>query len=412
MKWPVVSITTIADLAFDRVVAYEGEKSYVDTGSVGLDGSIENTAKSVTFDARPSRADLIVRADDILFARMKGTAKVVLATTYNSSFIYSTGFVVLRPKIRLVEPRYLYYYVRSSAFQQQKDCLSTGAIQLAINNSAIPKINVPIPLIKEQQMIVEVLEQADLLRKKRADADAKAERILPVLFYKMFGDPETNPMSWPKQPIREIAIVTTGNTPSRKKPEYYGNHIEWIKSDNINTPSHFLTTATEYLSKQGQQVGRVVGPGATLVTCIAGSPSCIGNVAMTDRKVAFNQQINALTPKVGVNPYFLYCHCIVSKKLIQSASTGGMKGLVSKSRLSEVLFIRPPSKLQDHFGCLAEPITKATQNRIQQKTRLDRLFEILTAHAFTGDLTAKWREAHMKELLAEMEIQSKALNLS
>jgi type I restriction enzyme S subunit len=29
--------------------------------------------------------------------------------------------------------------------------------------------------------------------------------------------------------------------------------------------------------------------------------------------------------------------------------------------------------------------------------------------AFTGDLTAKWREAHMKELLAELEAQAKAL---
>jgi hypothetical protein len=29
--------------------------------------------------------------------------------------------------------------------------------------------------------------------------------------------------------------------------------------------------------------------------------------------------------------------------------------------------------------------------------------------AFVGDLTAKWREAHIKELMEEMEIQSKAL---
>jgi type I restriction enzyme S subunit len=32
--------------------------------------------------------------------------------------------------------------------------------------------------------------------------------------------------------------------------------------------------------------------------------------------------------------------------------------------------------------------------------------------AFTGSLTAKWREAHMKELLAEMEQQGKSLSLT
>ena len=29
--------------------------------------------------------------------------------------------------------------------------------------------------------------------------------------------------------------------------------------------------------------------------------------------------------------------------------------------------------------------------------------------AFTGELTAKWREAHLKELLAEMEQQARLL---
>jgi type I restriction enzyme S subunit len=49
----------------------------------------------------------------------------------------------------------------------------------------------------EQRRIVEILDQADALRKKRAEADAKAARILPALFYKMFGDP--------------LALVTSGD---------------------------------------------------------------------------------------------------------------------------------------------------------------------------------------------------------
>jgi type I restriction enzyme S subunit len=41
---------------------------------------------------------------------------------------------------------------------------------------------------------------------------------------------------------------------------------------------------------------------------------------------------------------------------------------------------------------------------------LEDLFAVLLHRAFTGVLTAKWREAHMKELLAEMESQVKALD--
>jgi len=41
---------------------------------------------------------------------------------------------------------------------------------------------------------------------------------------------------------------------------------------------------------------------------------------------------------------------------------------------------------------------------------LDKLWKALVHQAFTGDLTANWREAHMEELLEEMDHQAKELN--
>lgn len=43
--------------------------------------------------------------------------------------------------------------------------------------------------------------------------------------------------------------------------------------------------------------------------------------------------------------------------------------------------------------------------------RVDKLFSLLLSRAFSGQLTAKWREGHMNEQLAEMEQQARALNL-
>jgi hypothetical protein len=49
MKWQTVPITTIAELALDRVTTFDGERPYIDTGSLGLDGSIEDVGSMVTF---------------------------------------------------------------------------------------------------------------------------------------------------------------------------------------------------------------------------------------------------------------------------------------------------------------------------------------------------------------------------
>jgi type I restriction enzyme S subunit len=43
--------------------------------------------------------------------------------------------------------------------------------------------------------------------------------------------------------------------------------------------------------------------------------------------------------------------------------------------------------------------------------KLENQFRVLLQRAFSGQLTAKWRQAHKKELLAEMQKQAKALNL-
>ena len=40
---------------------------------------------------------------------------------------------------------------------------------------------------------------------------------------------------------------------------------------------------------------------------------------------------------------------------------------------------------------------------------MENIFSGLLHRAFTGDLTAKWRVAHMRELLQEMEQQAKVL---
>jgi len=47
--------------------------------------------------------------------------------------------------------------------------------------------------------------------------------------------------------------------------------------------------------------------------------------------------------------------------------------------------------------------------RSRSVARLGELFSLLISHAFSGSLTASWREADMKELLEEMEQQAKLL---
>ena len=56
-------------------------------------------------------------------------------------------------------------------------------------------------------------------------------------------------------------------------------------------------------------------------------------------------------------------------------------------------------------------LSKYESRRQSSGVHLETLFSVLMHSAFTGDLTAMWREAHMNELLQEMEQQAKALKI-
>src|SRR5262249_6231555 len=157
-----------------------------------------------------------------------------------------------------------------------------------------------IPDLATQRAVALQLDQTAALTRTRRYALQTCDEVLAAAFLEKFGEPLNNSNKYLRASVEELGQVETGNTPSRERKEYYGSHVEWIKSDNITLSDIYPSKAVEGLSEAGEQVGTVVGPGSLLVTCIAGSVASIGNVVLTNRRVAFNQQINSITPHADV----------------------------------------------------------------------------------------------------------------
>ena len=261
-----------------------------------------------------------------------------------------------------------------------------GSTMKHITKVKFDRFKIPYPPLAEQQKIASILDAADSLRQKDQQLIEKYTALSQSLFLDMFGDPVSNPMGWDKKPLKYVGIVRTGNTPARENLEYFGTHIEWIKTTNINTPSMYLTQSEEYLSEEGLKVGRSVNAGSLLVTCIAGSKSVIGNVSIADRKVAFNQQINSFTPHEG-NVLFFYSLFKAGKKHIQSFSTDSMKGMINKSKFESIDFIIPPIELQNQFAERILAIEAQKQLALASLEKSAALFNSLLQRAFKGELT-------------------------
>ena len=388
MSWSLGKVSDIADIisgyAFKTDCFGTGNDKIIKIGNL-QNGRITNN-DLMSFDSNIYKVSeqFKIQTGDILMALSGATVgKIAIAQEKDSGSYLNQRVAIVRGN----SPENAQYlkYVFSGHLLEKLLLFAGGAAQPNLSPKSLADMEIPLPPLDEQKRIAAILDKADSLRRKRQQAIQLADEFLRAVFLDLFGDPVTNPKGWNVKPICNIATVKTGNTPSRTQPEYYGDYIEWIKSDNINTPHHILTTAREYLSEEGCAVGRKVSVGATLITCIAGSFDCIGNVAFTDRDVCFNQQINALIP-LTVKPWFLYALILFSKKKIQAASTNSMKGMVSKGVLEKIELICPPIELQIKFEKLFENYRNLMLKNEQSKYLADNSFNSLSQKAFAGEL--------------------------
>ena len=335
-------------------------------------------------------ASNVLESGDLLMSHINSIKHLGKTALYvkqnNETIIHGMNLLRLRPNHNVINCKFAKHFFDSYYFRKQIPNITKNSVnQSSFTVTAITHLILPLPPLTVQQQIADVLDRASALIEKRKAQIAKLDLLIKSQFIEMFGDPVTNPMRWETSALSKKCDVITGNTPSRATPDNYGNYIEWIKSDNINTPYMHLTHATEMLSEKGLAMGRFVNANTVLMTCIAGSVACIGNVAIADRKVSFNQQINAILPRDN-NAYFLYYLFMLSKPYIQSAVSMSLKGILSKGRLLELEFPFPPISFQNKFAILVERIESIKSLLQQSLAKMELNYKSLMQKCFRGEI--------------------------
>jgi len=162
--WPTIKL---GDKEYFKILGsgierFEGEKEYLSTSSIEGNKIIAPECK-ITYQKRPSRANMQPRLNSVWFARMINTIKVYSFTENNKDeidkYILSTGFAGILCNPEKVDPRYLEKIFLSKWFNDLKDSLASDkAIQKSLNNDDIANLEIPLPPLPIQQKIVQILD--------------------------------------------------------------------------------------------------------------------------------------------------------------------------------------------------------------------------------------------------------------
>lgn len=137
--------------------------------------------------------------------------------------------------------------------------------------------------------------------------------------------------------IGELGVIITGNTPPRKKPEYYGTSIPFIKATDIDEASKYTHTPEEFYSEIGYQKYRksLIPKGSTCVVTIG---SVGKKMTMACRECFINQAMNAIVPSESYDPEYVYYVVKYNLHKLKSLDSGTASGRenISKSAFSNL----------------------------------------------------------------------------
>ena len=382
-----VNLFKYVTLVKSGVTDFIEEKKYIATGSLINEKIVDY--ELITYDSRPSRANMEFKKDDVIFAKMQDTVKVFLIDDDASQNIYSTGFAGLRIKDKTkILPEYLFYYILSDVFQNEKNKNCSGATQKAINNSNLKKFNILIPSIEIQKEIVNQLNKIYNYKLLRQKALELSDLYLRSLFEEMFFN-----QNFEEYELKEFtSLISSGSTPRGGRDNYMAEgEILFIRSQNV-LMNKFSNHDSLYIPIDiHNNMKRTWLKNKDVLLNITGAS--IGRTVVYEGlndKANLNQHVCIIRLKDfnDLNPYYLnyYLSSSYIQNHIKKINAGATREALNFTQIGKFKILVPPIELQNQFAEIVQQVEIIKKYQNQSKEELDYLFNNLMQKAFKGEL--------------------------
>ena len=313
--------------------------------------------------------------------------------------IATTELIPLKPRPNLVCREFLAYYLRSPVFLAYASQYVTGAKMPRVILDRFWAHEVLLPPLSEQRRIVEILDQADRLRRLRTEADAKAGRILPALFIKMFGDPATNPMGWPVRPLGDAIVETQYGTSKRANTD--GQGVPVLRMNNISSAGEIDLSDVKFVDLDPTELERQLLQLGDILFNRTNSIELVGKTGLWEKSglqaVAASYLIRVRVNRDKLVPSYVWALMqSAHMKSVLAARARRAVGManINATELRRLPAMFPPLQLQKDFVARSASIRQTNEHRCRSLNSTEQLFRNLLSRAFSGTLTASGREAH------------------
>ena len=297
------------------------------------------------------------------------------------------GFKNLIPISNLLHAEYLYFWLRANRIYLQS--LGNGATFKEVSKATVERIEIPLPPLAEQKRIADLLDEADVLRRKRREALTKLDTLLQSIFLEMFSGhlAKQSPL---RSVVKEFRYGTSIKSeekgyPTLRIPNVINQSIDFSEIKNVPvSPEEFKRLK--------------LLEGDLLFVRTNGNPDYVGRCAVFEsesvRKKGYKPEnfvyasylIRARLDQERVHPRFVQFYLLTHAgraALRSRCRTSAGQYNINTEGLGLIPIPIPPFRLQEEFASKVTEINSMRERYEISLSRQEILFSALQHRAFT-----------------------------
>jgi type I restriction enzyme S subunit len=307
------------------------------------------------------------------------------------SGVCSTEIIPIRTNGRIIRD-YLYYYLRQPSMVALANARTAGANLPRLSPTDLASFPITYPEVpSEQRRIADILNEADALRRKRAEAIQLANDLVPSIFDGMFGGSVTKSKKWPVVELGDLFAI----------PPNYGTMIppaesgEWLDLRVINIQDGELElTDRKYVYLPAGMISRhEVRDGDLLLARAIGSRQHLGKCFIArpgSEKWAFDSHLMRVRFDVDqVLPDYVHAYLtshVGRAEFLRNTRRSAVQYNINTKEMARIRIPKPPHTVQEEFLDRAHAVQEVAQRQRESRCELDNLIHSLLQRAFRGEL--------------------------
>jgi len=303
---------------------------------------------------------------------------------------------VLRIKQSTAFAKYVFlflFYLYQNGTTELLQNKTTGIRNLQIKQYM--SLEIPLPPLRVQQKIVDILEKTSALIEKRKAQIDKLDLLIKSQFIEMFGDPVTNPKGWEKKPMGHYLSVLTDFS-ANGSYEYLDSSV--VMFDEPNYALMIRTTDLErqdflfnvkYICKEAYEVlGKSKLFGGEIIMNKIGSAGKVYLMPTLDYPASLGRNAFMFRYRENINVIFVY-YLLTSRygnKEIAQHVRGAVTKTITKDAVRSIPVIVPPITIQNKFADFVQQVDEQKKLIRQSLKKLELKYKSLMQKCFRGDL--------------------------